>query len=153
MYQSEKEKIIQTNENEAFAELEKIIADKGWTATATPPLTHYDATLTAPDGKQIYVELKKRNGVKWDTYPSAIALKVNKAKALQEIQSETGVKVYVLIIYEENKYLAVSLDDLLQENNVQMHRMKKNEWEKDGETDFFKCYDISIEEKEIKKYN
>lgn len=153
MYQSEKKTIVQQNEKEAFAELEKIIANTGWVATATPPLTHYDATLTAPNGKEIFVELKKRNGVKWNTYPSAIGLKENKAKALQEIQSETGVKVYILIIYEENKYLVRSLDDLLQENNVQWHRMKKNEWEKDGKTDFFKCYDITIAEKEIKKYN
>lgn len=128
-------KKIEQKETEAFKDLAIILQNKGFKGVAepTPYGTHWDVTITTPNGKQQYIELKRRTCT-IDRYPDATALNVAKAGWLKKIQDETGIEVVWVQEYPlSGQYIAMSLDDIFQKGWIATSTKKEVEMDENSQ--------------------
>lgn len=150
MYDKVKEK-NEICEKRAFADLATIIDGKGWETTGTHLFSHYDAILTNGE-KKIFVELKRRE-IEIDKFSTAIVMPVYKALELKKIEEETGINVWVLVLYpKSNKYIRKKLDDLMCENQVVTHKVHKEENDENSPMILLPCYDTTISKSDVYNY-
>jgi hypothetical protein len=143
MNKKEVQKKVDKKESAAFADLQTILCDFNGTITATPRGTAWDATITTPSGKKEYVELKRRK-CRFTKFDDLMFLRIPKAERLKKVQEAQGVKVVVVLLYpNSNCYVSMTLDDIIDENNIQEYKYKVTEMDDDSKKEIQHVYCVN----------